>query len=115
MVMKLDLEKFYKTFPTYKGNEVPMWSNWNDTDELATLEVVIPGFTKEDFILYIENGTLSLTINTKKRHLHYSILDKFYSTSYKIDEAKAEYSKGILIVTIPKVVVKSEKVTIEVK
>jgi HSP20 family molecular chaperone IbpA len=106
-----DLMLFDKMFPNYYEYKTPMWSTWKEDEKVLKLEVAVPGYSKEDFTLYIEGGTLFLKIKDEKKTLSYSIIDRFYLDLYKVEEAVAKYKNGILIITIPKEV---KRVAIEV-
>ena len=89
-------------FPNYWDYKVPMWSKWEEKDDKLILKVAVPGYEKEDFNIYVEDGSLCLEIKSKKGNLSYSILDRFYDDRYKFDEAEAEYVNGVLVIKIPK-------------
>lgn len=110
--MRLDLSLFDMMFPTYSSYRIPMWSKWKNNETDVVLEVAIPGFTKNDFVLYVEDGSLTLKINSEKQSLSYSIMDSYYASNCKLEKATAEYTAGILKISIPKV--KSKRTTIEV-
>ena len=112
--MLLDLLKFDLMFPTYSNYRIPMWSSWKDKDGETLLEIAIPGYEKNDFVLYLEDGSLFLKINSGKRQLTYSILDQFSANTYKLDKARAEYVNGVLKITIPKELKKTKKIEIKV-
>lgn len=105
----LNLSLFDWVFPNYSEFRTPMWSSWKDDDDKTTLSVVVPGYEKEDFELFLEDGSLLLRIKSGERSLLYSILDKFYASQYNLDTAEAEYHSGILKVSIPKVAKKKAK------
>jgi HSP20 family protein len=112
----LDLLKFYSMFPNYNDFRIPMWSDSKETDEKLTIKVVIPGYNKEDFNLFIEDNKLFLEINQEnKKKLTYSIWYKSIQEYYLFDKAKAEYVSGILKITIPKSKVEKKLVPIIIK
>ncbi len=108
------LDLFYDRFPLYFDYKIPMWSKWDYGEDSDTLSITAPGFEKEDFDLFIEDGDLTLKVVSGKNHLLYSILNKFHTDAYRLDEAKAKYKNGILKITIPKEVKKTKKIAIEV-
>jgi len=111
----MNLNLFNSMFPNYyNGLQGPMWSKWKYEDDKIILNVAVPGFEKEDFNLSIEDGDLILRIQSEKKNLIYSILDKFYSDSYELDKVKAVYKNGMLKITIPKTAKKTKKIEIEV-
>jgi HSP20 family protein len=79
-----------------------MWSDWKEKGDESILSIAIPGYEKEDFELYVEDGALFLKINSEKRKLSYSITSRYYESYYDLASAKAEYRNGILEITIPK-------------
>ena len=104
------LRKFESMFPSYWDYMTPIWNDWDETSKESILSIALPGYEKEDFALYIEDGGLSLVVNSKKKgQLSYSIYSRFYSSEYDFDSAKAEYKRGILKITIPKVPEKKRK------
>ena len=106
-----NLELFDYMFPNYSEFRTPMTSSWKDDDNKTTLSVVVPGYEKEDFELFFEEGSLKLRIKSGEKSLLYSILDRYYArfSEYNLEDAKAEYHSGILKVTIPKVTEKKAK------
>ena len=107
--MLLDLFRFERMFPNYYDFMVPMWSDWGEEDDKFILSVAVPGFKKDDFELFVEDGELLLKITSKKRKLLYSIFSSFYRNSCDFDKAGAEYKDGVLKVTIPKSEAKKKK------
>lgn len=98
----IDLDLFKNMFPCYSNYMVPMWSEWEEGEKEAIFEVAVPGYTKEDFSLYVEDGMLMFDIQTNKQPLSYSILGKPSSKKFNFEAAKAEYVNGVLKVIIPK-------------
>jgi HSP20 family molecular chaperone IbpA len=96
-------------FPKYDLYRCPMWSEYEETEEGMKLEIAIPGYEKEDFQLYSEDGTLYLKILREDRQALYSISGRDYDS----EGAKAEYKNGILIITVPKA--KKEQKKLEIK
>lgn len=102
IMFRLDLLRFYEMFPNYVDYRIPMWSEYKETDDKLTVKVVVPGFEKEDFVLYVEGNRLFLDIKNKKDKTTYSVLQKLLNETYLLDKANAEYTAGILKITIPK-------------
>jgi HSP20 family molecular chaperone IbpA len=99
----LDLIKFYETFPNYRDFQVPMWSDYKETDDKLTVKVVVPGHNKKDFDLFVKDNTLFLDIvQENKKTITYSVIRKFIDETYLLDKATAEYVSGILKITIPR-------------
>lgn len=102
--MKVSWWEFHSLFPNYYDFKTPMWSSCKSTDGGFELEVVVPGYEKEDFVLTEEDGELKLSINREKDDpLIYSILGRYRSSNYDLSRAEAEYKAGILKITVPKV------------
>lgn len=108
-MLALDLFRFDRMFPNYYDFLTPMRSDWRANPRELILSVVVPGYEKEDFKLFVEDDSLNLEINSKKNHLSYSIVDSLYSSDYDLEKAEAEYKNGILKVTIPKLPKKESK------
>jgi HSP20 family molecular chaperone IbpA len=101
---------FENMFPNYYDYKTPMWSTWKEEDGNAILEVVVPGYKKEEFNLFVdEDKALKLTIESTKQQLSYSILSSYYSNKYDFPSANAVYDAGILKITIPKAANKKQK------
>jgi len=107
--MLLDLLKFYRMFPNYDDFKIPMWSDWEEKNDELILSVAVPGYEKEDFELFSEDGGLYLRINNEKKQTLYSIVSRFYASAYDFSKADAGYRNGILKITIPKVSQKKQK------
>jgi len=89
--------------------------NIQESDEGYTLSIAVPGYKKSDFIIDLENETLTISAELKteenKKDIHYS-RKEFEYTSFKrsftlpetieVDKIEANYTDGILSLTIPK-------------
>lgn len=86
-----------------------------ETDESYTLEMAIPGFTKSDFVIDLENEHLSISMDLKendsKKDLNYTRKEFGYGSfkrsfvlpdTVEGDKIEASYKEGILGLTIPK-------------
>lgn len=107
--MLLDLFSFDRLFPNYYDYKVPMYSSWKESEDGGTLEIVVPGYKKDDFDLHVEDGRLILNINSGKKSLTYSILGSYSFSTYDVGAAQAEYEAGILKIEIPKIPKKKMK------
>jgi len=106
MIVKWDL--FDMLFPEYYTYRTPMWFESKEEDNNFLLEIVIPGYDKEDISLYVEDGRLILDVEKEgKRYLHYSILGSHSGRNYDLQKAEAKYKSGVLKITVPKLVTKS--------
>ena len=104
-----NLSLFDFMFPNYSEFKTPMYSSWKSDDDKTTLSVVVPGYEKEDFELFFEDDSLKLRIKSESGDLLYSIVDRFYTSQYNLDLAKAEYHSGVLKINIPKAAKKKLK------
>ena len=102
--MNIDWNKFKTMFPSYKKHKTMMWSEVLKTDELFRLRIVIPGYNKEDFELYEDNGTIRLLLNKDrgvgKNPSTYILFDENYSDKYDLNNISARYKNGVLEVEI---------------
>jgi HSP20 family molecular chaperone IbpA len=100
-IMKIDWDAFNAMFPNYYDHKTIMWSESKETDTGFDIKIVIPGFDKEDFNLYEENGVVQLSIKKSKDKT--DVYDVLYdSEKYDLDKMSAEYKAGILKIKIPK-------------
>ena len=85
-----------------------------DTDVVVKAE--IPGITKEDLNVYVDENSIRLSGQSKRdneyKDEHVYRTERFYGSfsrtiplpvEIKSDQAKAEYKDGILSITVPKV------------
>ncbi len=86
------------------------------TDKDVIVKAEIPGVTKEDLNLYIDEGSVRLSGQTKRENEfkdeNACRTERYYGTfsrtiplpaEVKSEQAKAEYKDGILSITVPKV------------
>lgn len=102
--MKVNWWEFHSLFPNYYDFKTPVWSDYKITGKEFTLDVVAPGYEKEDFDLYEEGGRLLLSIKRDgdESPLVYSILGRYGGPEYDMTKAIAKYKAGILKISIPK-------------
>lgn len=105
---------FDSMFPNYYDFRTPMWSDWKETKEGLQIKVVVPGYEKEDFNLYVEDGSLRLEISRETDHLSYSIFSRWSSPRYDLEAATAEYKNGILTLKIPRLEKEPKRLAIKV-
>jgi len=102
----LDLFKFYRMFPNYDDFKVPMWSKVREKAGEMIIEIVIPGFERENFELTFDDAGLNLKVtrNDEKENSvrEYVILTSWYDRDYDFSKALAEYKSGILKIKVPK-------------
>ncbi|WP_276131829.1 Hsp20/alpha crystallin family protein [Polluticoccus soli] len=115
-----DFFDFDNLMPTWgrRGNDMPA-VNVAEDDKSYTVDVVAPGFKKEDFHVDVENDMLTIsaethsepTIETKSNNRHYTRREYNYSSftrsfrlpdNAKDDKISARYENGVLKLDIPK-------------
>lgn len=84
--------------------------NVSEADAEFKLELAVPGLTKEDLVIELENGVLSIstsidTEEDEKNNFAKRQFAKRFKLSEKVDQDKisASTKNGILTVTLPKV------------
>jgi len=86
------------------------------TEENVIVKAEIPGVSKEDLDLYIDENTIRIEGQTKRekdlKDEHAYRTERYYGSfsrtiplpaEVKSDQAKAEYKDGILSITVPKI------------
>lgn len=108
-------EKEYKTLKT----------NIIENEDSYTLELLVPGFTKEDIDITLNDEYLTITANKEKENKKEYLLKEINNYSYKrsyyvgkieLSDIKANLKDGILSLTVLKIkekVKEVQKVTIE--
>ncbi len=89
--------------------------NISETDNGYDVELAVPGFQKEDFKINVENDVLTISAEEKKeettedknysrREYHYASFTRSFRLpdNAKDDDIKANYTDGMLKLTIPK-------------
>jgi len=129
------LENFFNDIPTlFKDdfdsslkNFVPV--NIRETKEAYQLEVVAPGFEKNDFNINLEKSVLTISAEKKnevkeesekqiRKEYHYRSFKRSFTLDEKIDAEKieAKYVNGVLTLNLPrKVEVKASTKEISVQ
>lgn len=129
------LENFFNDIPTlFKDdfdsslkNFVPV--NIRETKEASQLEVVAPGFEKNDFNINLEKSVLTISAEKKnevkeesekqiRKEYHYRSFKRSFTLDEKIDAEKieAKYVNGVLTLNLPrKVEVKASTKEISVQ
>jgi HSP20 family protein len=127
----MTLVKFNNTKPSYSNlfdgffNDFPaVAGNWNnavppvnvtETPDSYNLELSVPGRSKEDFKVSIENGLLTISFEKKeevknegvksiRKEFSYQSFKRSFSLDEKIDAEKieAKYENGLLKFVLPK-------------
>merc|ERR1711988_693085 len=89
--------------------------NIKELDSLFQIELAVPGKTKNDFQIEIEDGILTISSNVEeknnsdtfkftKRECSYESFQRPFALPETIDKTKidAKYSEGVLCVSLPK-------------
>lgn len=91
------------------------------------IEMDVPGYDKEDIKIEVDNGYLTISAETKseendesknyiRRERRYGSFSRsFYVGDIEAESIEAEFKKGILKITVPKVDEKPTKKQIEIK
>jgi len=103
--------------------------NIKETEKEYVLEVVAPGFQKEDFKISLDNNTLTISLekrteeeNKNEKYIRKEYRYQSFSRSFTIDEKidvegiVAKYLNGVLTLNLPKkdaVKASSKKITIQ--
>lgn len=109
-------DDFFRGFPartTTPGYLPPV--NVRETDDNFELELIVPGFTKEDFEIKVDDGILSITVQkekeqaeTKDGYTRREYRARNFTRRFTLPEAaddtaiNAAYHNGILTLTLPK-------------
>src|SRR4051812_3194303 len=103
-------------WPSSAGRALPA-VNISEDEKSYWVDVVVPGFKKEDFKVNIEDDVLTISAETKnesseedknkqysRREYNYSSFTRSFRLpeNAKDDEVSASYNDGILKLTIPK-------------
>lgn len=94
-----NLWDFDNMFPKYYDmGRIPIWFESENDQDNYVIKVMAPGYEKEDFLFYIQDGLLYLEIKNENKDLKYVIAD------YRCipDKAEATYRNGVLKITVPK-------------
>ena len=117
-----NFDTFNQTFPAV---------NTIEKDNQYLLEIAVPGMDKKDFEIEIQNDLISISsiskqekeikdnLNYNRQEFNYNSFHRTFSLPKEVDQSKikANYSNGILTITLPKLkelISKSTKL-IEVK
>ena len=102
------------TSPFNLGMTMPK-VNIKETEDAFEVEMAVPGMTKADFDINVENDVLTISTETKeekeetnetytRREFGYSAFKRSFSLPEGVDEGKikATYNEGILNINLPK-------------
>ena len=98
---------------TNSGHSAPV--NIKENEESYELDIIAPGFKKEDFKIHLEKNLLSISAEKKteeennnekqiRREYEFQKFKRTFTIDEKIDAEKieAKYESGVLIVTLAK-------------
>ncbi|WP_298708581.1 Hsp20/alpha crystallin family protein [Chitinophaga sp.] len=107
------LNKDFATSDFFGASYAPV--NISETKDGYSLEVVAPGFAKDDFKVKIDGPTLTISAEKKteskdenEKHLRREFSFRSFSRSFTLDEKveaakiNAKYENGVLHLTLPK-------------
>jgi HSP20 family protein len=110
----LDTDFIDKFMPKVKGVSLPA-INVSETDKMFKMEVAAPGFNKEDFVLEVKDGFLTISGENKaektekdekysRREFWFNSFTRSFTLPENVDQTKiaAKYDKGVLMVSLPK-------------
>ena len=109
------LQDFFKEDNEYKT----LKTNIIENDDSYTMELLVPGFDKEDINITLENEYLTIEINKKeekeKEYLlkeinNYSYKRSYYVGKIELNDIKAKLNNGILSLSILKIKEKEKKI-----
>lgn len=120
----------FRDMDVFSNNWSNLWENWPfrylsgmssprvdvyQTENDVVLKAEIPGISKEDLNVYIDENSIRLSGHSKRNNEfkdeHILRSERYYGSfsrtiplpvEVKSDHAKAEYKDGILTVTVPK-------------
>lgn len=101
-------------FPFFKGNWQPA-VNIRDNEKNYEIEFAVPGLTKKDFNISVDNGILTVSHtkeeekkeekdNYSHREFSYRSFSRSFTLPETVNEEKinAKYKEGVLIIDLPK-------------
>ncbi|MFP4528866.1 MAG: Hsp20/alpha crystallin family protein [Candidatus Kapaibacterium sp.] len=120
-----DLEKFMKNFDSNRKQTgfMPPANIWHDKDNVY-LEIELPGMTKENIKISVDDEERTLTINgtkeaaekkTSRREIIYGDFWRQFYLGKKVnpESIKANYESGVLKITVAKLVPEVKEVEIK--
>lgn len=121
------IDDFFDDFvPSIKNGQ--MKCDIYEKNGCYNIEIDIPGYDKDDVSIEVDNGVLTVSASKSKEDndegKNYIRRERFYGTfsrSFTLgsdidtDNIDAEFVKGMLKITVPKVEEKSSKKTIDIR
>jgi len=112
-------DEFFNELPSFSGKE---WNNWSfppvnihETPDAYHVELSVPGRSKEDFNVNVENGLLTVSFEKKeetknedyktvRREFSFRSFKRSFNLDERIDAEKiqAKYENGLLKLLLPK-------------
>jgi len=121
-----DVEDFFPNWPSLSRNSLPA-VNVSEDDKSYTIDLIAPGFKKEDFKINVDEDVLTISAENKaessdnnkqynRREYSYSAVTRSFRLpdNAKDDSISANYNDGILKLNIPKTKTQT-KATKEIK
>lgn len=129
------IPEFDSWFEDFLGRPMDTWSQWAptvdlfETDDEYVLELDLPGFSREDIEITVEQGMLTVSgqrpEHERNGNVTYHVRERTtarFSRSFSLprgvdtDDVKAEFSDGVLTVNLPKVAdAKPRRIEVKVK
>ena len=75
---------------------------WHENEKEYKLEMAIPGLTKNDLSVSVEDDVVKLEIKTKNSFVSPFQTNRVLPENVNVDEMTARVENGILILTLPK-------------
>ena len=113
-------DELFNNFPATWGQDVQAGfvippANIHETDDAYNVELSAPGRNKEDFMINVDNGLLTISYEKKesveqkayktiRKEFNYRSFKRSFSLDEKINTAgiQAKYENGVLLVLLPK-------------
>ena len=134
-----ELKENFKSVQKYADEKINEYKNATvsnlaadliETDEIYYLKVAIPGISKEDVEIEVGDNDIVITTTFKPfieeledvedakviaSELTYGRCSKTvrFENSIDIDNIKAKYNAGIVFITLPKLIIPKQKITVE--
>ena len=134
-----ELKENFKSVQKYADEKINEYKNATvsnlaadliETDEIYYLKVAIPGISKEDVEIEVGDNDIVITTTFKPfieeledvedakviaSELTYGRCSKTvrFENSIDIDNIKAKYNAGIVLITLPKLIIPKQKITVE--
>lgn len=91
---------FYNPKNTYFYNYQQY--RWSEKEDSYAIEMAVPGLTKNDLIVKVEDDILNLEIKTNNTFVNPFQITRTLPENTNIDEMTAKVENGILVLNLPK-------------